>query len=161
MPARMHSEYLHGLYLENRLTAGRYAVDGRVIALRDIRAPIFAVGMARDHIAPWRSVYKVSLFSDADVTFALASGGHNVGIVNPPSAGRGSFQLMTRRHGERYMDPDTWLAAASHYEGSWWPAWEEWVRTAGSKDEVDPPELGAVEEGLPPLGDAPGSYVLG
>ena len=139
MPARMHSEYLHGLYLENRLSAGRYAVDGRVIALRDIRAPIFAVGTARDHIAPWRSVYKVSLFSDTDVTFALASGGHNVGIVNPPSRARGSFQLMTRRQGERYMEPDTWVAAAPHYEGSWWPAWEEWVRASGSNDEVDPP----------------------
>jgi len=161
MPARMHSEYLHGLYLENRLSAGRYAVDGRVIALRDIRAPIFAVGTARDHIAPWRSVYKVSLFSDTDVTFALASGGHNVGIVNPPARARGSFQLMTREEGERYMDPDAWLAAAPHFEGSWWPAWEAWIRSAGSKDEVDPPPLGATAEGYPPIEDAPGSYVHG
>jgi len=159
MPARMHSEYLHGLYLENRLSAGRYAVEGRVIAMRDIRAPIFAVGTARDHIAPWRSVYKVSLFSDTDVTFALASGGHNVGIVNPPSQEKGSFQLMTRGAGERYMDPDTWVAAAPHREGSWWPAWEQWVREAGSSEQVDPPELGAYEQGFPPLGDAPGTYV--
>ena len=161
MPARMHSEYLHGLYLENRLSAGRYAVEGRVIAMRDIRAPIFAVGTARDHIAPWRSVYKVSLFSDTDVTFALASGGHNVGIVNPPSQEKGSFQLMTRRPGERYLDPDTWVAAAPQYEGSWWPAWEQWVRAAGSKRQVDPPELGALEQGFPPLCDAPGAYVRG
>ena len=161
MPARMHSEYLHELYLENRLSAGRYAVDGKVIALRDIRAPIFALGTARDHIAPWRSVYKVTLFSDTDVTFALASGGHNVGIVNPPAQAKGSFQVMTREEGERYMDPDTWIAAAPRHEGSWWPAWEEWLRGAGSIEEVDPPPLGAVEEGYPPLADAPGSYVHG
>ena len=161
MPARMHSEYLHGLYLENRLSGGRYAVDGKVIALRDIRAPIFAVGTERDHIAPWRSVYKVSLFSDTAVTFALVSGGHNVGIVNPPSQAKGLFRLMTREEGERYMDPDTWFASAPQYAGSWWPAWEDWVRTKGSNEQVDPPSLGAVEEGYPPLADAPGSYVHG
>ncbi len=161
MPARMHSEYLHGLYLENRLSSGRYAVEGRVIALRDIRAPIFAVGMVRDHIAPWRSVYKVNLFTETDVTFALASGGHNVGIVNPPSQGRGSFQLMNRGSNDRYLEPDKWAAAAPHYEGSWWPAWEEWIRASGSKDEVDPPHVGGVEQGLPVLCDAPGIYVHG
>jgi polyhydroxyalkanoate synthase len=161
MPARMHSEYLHGLYLENRLSAGRYAVDGKVIALRDIRAPIFAVGTARDHVAPWRSVYKVNLFTETDVTFALASGGHNVGIVNPPLQAKGSFQTMTVRRGDRYVDPDTWLAAAPHSEGSWWPAWEGWLREAGSGEEVDPPSLGAIEAGYPPLADAPGAYVHG
>jgi polyhydroxyalkanoate synthase len=68
---------------------------------------------------------------------------------------------MTRRSGERYLDPDTWVAAAPQYEGSWWPAWEQWVREAGSNVEVDPPELGAYEQGFPPLCDAPGAYVRG
>ncbi len=161
MPARMHSQYLHGLYLENRLTSGRFAVEGRKIALRDIRAPIFVVGMARDHIAPWRSVYKVRLFTDTDVTFALASGGHNAGIVNPPARARGSYQLMTMGRGDRYVEPDTWLASAPAYEGSWWPAWEAWLRASGSGETVDPPHLGATEAGLPPLCDAPGAYVKG
>ena len=44
MPYRMHSEYLRRMYLKNDLAAGRYRVDGRTIALGDIRAPIFAVG---------------------------------------------------------------------------------------------------------------------
>jgi polyhydroxyalkanoate synthase subunit PhaC len=159
MPARMHSQYLHGLYLENRLSSGRYSVEARVIALRDIRAPIFAVSMARDDIAPWKSVYKVSLFTDTDVTFALASGGHNVGIVNPPAQKRGSYQLMTMARNERYVEPDAWVAAAPSYEGSWWPAWEEWLRASGSGEEVDPPDMGATEAGLPPLCEAPGVYV--
>jgi polyhydroxyalkanoate synthase subunit PhaC len=159
MPARMHSEYLRGLFLENRLSAGRFAVDGRVIAMRDIRAPIFAVGTTGDHIAPWRSVYKVSLFTDTDVTFALVSGGHNVGVVNPPGQGKGLFQLMTRRHGQRYMDPDTWATQAPSHDGSWWPDWEAWLVEAGSKSRVPPPTMGRPADGYIVLGDAPGRYV--
>ena len=159
MPARMHGEYLRSLFLENRLTAGRFAVDGRVIALRDIQAPIFAVGTMKDHIAPWRSVYKVALFSDVDVTYVLTAGGHNAGIVDEPGHHGRWFQMMTRRHGERYLDPDTWKAQAPRHDGSWWPAWQAWLVASGSSERAPPPAIGAPASGLPPLEDAPGSFV--
>jgi polyhydroxyalkanoate synthase len=93
------------------------------------------------------------------VTFALVSGGHNVGIVCPPAAHKGGFQMLTRPHGEQYIDPDTWAAEAPGYDGSWWPAWERWIVAAHSTSRVDPPSMGAPTLGLPALEDAPGQYV--
>jgi poly[(R)-3-hydroxyalkanoate] polymerase subunit PhaC len=160
MPARMHGEYLRRLFLQNDLSEGHYEVGGRPVALRDIKLPVFAVGTAKDHIAPWRSVYKINLFADADVTFLLASGGHNVGIVSPlaghPDAG---YQVATRRHGDPYQDPDSWSMQAARRAGSWWPEWEGWL-AEHSGAQGGPPETGAAREGYPPLGAAPGEYVL-
>jgi polyhydroxyalkanoate synthase len=84
MPYRMHSEYLRKLFLDNDLAEGRFEAGGRPIALEDLRAPIFAVGTERDHVAPWRSTYKIFLQVESDVTYLLTAGGHNAGIVSEP-----------------------------------------------------------------------------
>jgi polyhydroxyalkanoate synthase len=158
LPSRMHSEYLRRLYLHNDLSAGRYQVDGRPIALRDIRVPLFAVGTVKDHVAPWRSVYKINLFTDSEVTFLLTSGGHNAGIVSDPGhTGRG-YQVATRRHEEPYVDPETWARQAPRKEGSWWPEWQRWLEQhSGAR--VAPPEMGNAAAGYPVLDEAPGRYV--
>jgi polyhydroxyalkanoate synthase len=158
MPARMHSEYLRHLFLENRLSRGRYAVEGRPVALTDIRVPIFAVGTERDHIAPWQSVYKIRLLTDTELTFVLAAAGHNRGIVSPPGEPRRHFHIRTMPDDEPYIPPDQWPAMAERREGSWWPAWAEWL-AAHSGEPVDPPGMGAPDAGLPPLCPAPGTYV--
>ncbi|WP_372891625.1 alpha/beta fold hydrolase [Rhodosalinus sp.] len=159
MPAQMHGEYLRGLFMENRLTSGRYAVDGRIVALRDLSAPIFAVGTESDHIAPWRSVYKAKLFTDVDMQFVLTSGGHNGGIVSEPGHRGRRYRVGHRPPGALYMDPDTWLDHAEQKDGSWWPEWGAWLgRMSGER--VAPPPMGAPGKGLKPLAPAPGTYVF-
>jgi polyhydroxyalkanoate synthase len=159
MPYRMHAQYLRGLFMENRLTAGRYAVNGRVIALKDVRVPMFVVGTDSDHIAPWGSVYKIHLFTDNELTFVLTNGGHNAGIVADPRHRARSYRIATRRPGARYVDSDTWLAAAAAKSGSWWPEWTSWLEQRGSAARVAAPALGAPARGLAPIAAAPGLYV--
>jgi polyhydroxyalkanoate synthase len=95
----------------------------------------------------------------ADVTFLLTSGGHNVGIVNPPGVPGRSFQILARRQDEPCQDPDAWLAEAPSQEGSWWPAWEAWLQGHAGK-RVAPPGMGNDSAGHPVLDVAPGRYVL-
>ncbi|MFO1090589.1 MAG: alpha/beta fold hydrolase [Hyphomicrobiales bacterium] len=157
MPYLMHSQYLRAQFLENRLTAGRFAVEGRVIALRDIDAPVFLVGTEKDHIAPWRSVYKFRLFADTEVTFVLVAGGHNAGIVSPPGKANRHFHVGVAQHDDKYVDPDTWLTRAQATDGSWWPAWADWLARNSSPGRISPPPLG---EASGALGEAPGTYVF-
>ncbi|WP_338272488.1 PHA/PHB synthase family protein [Roseicyclus marinus] len=158
MPARMHGEYLRGLFLENRLSAGRFAVEGRVIALKDIAVPMFVVATETDHIAPWQSVYKAQLFTDGDLTFVLTKGGHNGGILSEPGHPGRHYRISHRPAGAPYAGPDGWIERHDPKDGSWWPEWSSWL-AAQSGPPVAPPEIGAVARGLPPLADAPCSYI--
>jgi polyhydroxyalkanoate synthase len=158
LPHRMHTEYLRDLYLNNDLASGRVRYDGRAVALSDIHAPIFLVGTERDHVAPWKSVYMLHLYADAEITFCLTSGGHNVGIVNPPGPGGPPrhFRVATKPAAEHYVDPEQWFARHEPRDGSWWPTWEQWLAER-SGERVAPP--GPHREYMA-MGDAPGTYVL-
>ncbi len=159
LPYRMHSQYLRGLFLENRLTGGRYAVDGKVIALKDVSIPLFAVATLSDHIAPWQSVYKLHLFTDNELKFVLTNGGHNTGIVSEPGHAHRYYHFATRSTGDRYVDAATWLAQVERAEGSWWQAWSSWLTDHSDPHRCEPPSMGSPSRGFAPLYPAPGSFV--
>ncbi len=159
MPYRMHSEYLTSLFHNNDLAEGRYLVKDRPVSLTDIRVPMFVVSTERDHVAPWRSVYKINLLADTEVTFVLTSGGHNAGIVSEPGHPGRSYRLGTRKESDTYIDPGSWISRTPEKEGSWWEAWGAWLRKR-SGNRTSPPSMGAARKGYAPLGDAPGRYVI-
>ena len=153
MPYRMHSEYLRQLFLHNDLAEGRYLTQGKSISLEDIRIPVFAVGTVTDHVAPWRSVFKIHRLLSSEVTFVLTSGGHNAGVVSPPGHPHRSYQMATHAHQQNMVDADSWQKSVAHQEGSWWPAWESWLRQHSGK-RVQAPLMAAHKIA------APGKYVL-
>ena len=155
MPYRMQSEYLRQLFLGNDLFEGRYRVDGRPLALGDIRLPSFVVATETDHVAPWRSVYKLNLAVDADMTFLLTSGGHNAGICSEPGHPGRYFRVTSLPRSENYIDPDRWLRITPPQAGSWWPTWADWLAQGQSQRAAIAVQCDDVE--LPP---APGDYVL-
>ncbi len=164
MPFRMHSEYLRKLFLDNDLSEGRFTVDGKVISLGDIRAPLFVVSTTKDHVSPWQSVYRILQLTDAPVTFVLTNGGHNGGIVSAPGHPRRRYQIATRHNGERFVDPDSWAASAPMQQGSWWFGWSDWLsdHAAATAEGVLTRNVtdGERAESLPePVCDAPGLYV--
>jgi polyhydroxyalkanoate synthase len=159
MPYRMHSQYLQGLYLCNDLAAGRFRVDGRPVALGDLKVPIYCLGTETDHVAPWRSVYKIHLLSDAEITFVLTTGGHNAGVVSPPGHPHRSHRTLTRAADGKYLDAEAYLTRAKNHNGSWWPHWHAWLASRSGAP-VAPPPMGAPGKGLVPLCNAPGQYVL-
>jgi len=152
LPARMHIEYLRSLFLNNDLAEGRFRLAGCPLALDDLKLPLFVVGTERDHIAPWRSVFKLHVLNDGELTFVLTSGGHNAGIVSEPGHPHRHFRIRVRDAGARTLGPDEWERSTAAQDGSWWPAWNAWLdRHSGRR--IAPPPMGV------PLGDAPGSYV--
>ena len=155
MPAVMHSEYLRRCYLHNEIAEGRFPVDGEPVSLSNIRQPMFVVGTEKDHVSPWKSVYKIQRLTDTDVCFVLASGGHNAGIVSEPGHPDRHYALLGRAADDPVPDPARWVASAPRHDGSWWPAWHDWLLGHGSDRTVKARTPAAADV----LGDAPGGFV--
>src|SRR6201991_4751050 len=152
MPAANHSYYLRNCYLENRLTSGSMVLDNTLLDLAKVKVPVYNLATREDHIAPAESVLYGSQFFGGPVKYVLSGSGHIAGVVNPPALGK--YQYWTNDHIENTSLPD-WIAGAQEHKGSWWPDWLQWLESIDS-ERVPARVVGDV---LPPIEDAPGSYV--
>ena len=153
MPAANHSYYLRNCYLENRLSTGSMVLDNTLLDLSKVKVPVYNLATREDHIAPAESVLYGSQFFGGPVKYVLSGSGHIAGVVNPPASGK--YQYWTN---ESIKDTTlaNWLKGAQEHKGSWWPDWRQWLE---SVDAETVPARPVGSEAMPPIEDAPGSYV--
>ncbi|MCB2046900.1 MAG: alpha/beta fold hydrolase [Novosphingobium sp.] len=156
LPAKWHRDYLRELYRDNRLIVpDALKACGVPIDLRRIETPCYIQAGKDDHIAPARSVWKMTRHLSGPWKFLLAGSGHIAGVVNPPAAGK--YQFWTN---DGQVDSlEDFVAGATEHPGSWWPNWYEWLaghdpETVSAKGKRDP---GGKSDSV--IEDAPGRYV--
>jgi polyhydroxyalkanoate synthase subunit PhaC len=153
MPAANHSFYLRNCYLNNTLARGEMVIGGEKLDLKAVKVPVYSLATREDHIAPAKSVLLGSKFFGGPLKFVLAGSGHIAGVVNPPA--RQKYQYWTGPK-PTSANLERWLAKASEHSGSWWPDWLAWLK---AQDATGVPARAPGGGVLPPIEDAPGSYV--
>jgi polyhydroxyalkanoate synthase subunit PhaC len=149
-PAALVLWTLEHLYLENRLVgANPFVLAGQHIDLKQIDIPVFVMAAENDDISPWQGVVAVHDAFAGPLTLVLGKGGHNSGVVNPPSHCRHDHVRLD------LSDPLD-LDHATQIQGSWWVSWRDFlVTTAGAMGGVIGPGGGI----RPIIEPAPGRYV--
>ena len=153
LPGRMAMQYLRGLCQRNEFSEGRFELMGETLDLADVDVPLISITAETDHIAAWKDCYRgVQKMGARSKTFVLSQSGHIAGIVNPPSKKKYGHYLNP----DLKLSADDWQAQADFHEGSWWPAWEAWLKKRSGK--LVPARTPGDSE-HPPLCPAPGTYV--
>lgn len=153
VPACWHLSYLKDMYRDNLLVKpGGISVAGVPIDLTTVKTPSYIQAGRDDHIAPAKSVYRMTRVFRGPKRFILAGSGHIAGVVNPPV-----------QHKYQYWSSDTlpadlegFVANAVETKGSWWPDWAAWLLPqSGQQVEARIPNDGPMAV----IEDAPGRYV--
>ena len=153
LPGPMYCWYLRQTYLENRLREpGGTMQRGVPVDLSNIELPAFVYASREDHIVPWQTAFASTGLLGGKTCFVLGASGHIAGVINPPA--------KRKRHhwvGELQPDAAAWLDAARQVEGSWWPAWSDWLRGHAGALVAAPRQAGNTEFAV--IEAAPGRYV--
>ena len=156
LPAKWHNAYLRDLYRDNRLsTPDSMVVDGTPIDLSLIETPTYVQAGREDHIAPAKSVWKLTEHFSGPARFVLAGSGHIAGVVNPPDAGK--YQYWVNEDEPRSLEE--FQGGATEHKGSWWPDWIEWLEAQDARRVPAKNKRRPGGRGDTAIEDAPGRYV--
>jgi polyhydroxyalkanoate synthase len=154
MTAGLHADFVD-LAMDNKLvTPGAVTVMDVPIDLSKVTADAYVVAGRTDHLTPWQNCYRSAELLGGATRFILSTSGHIAALVNPPGNKKASFLAGKVRQ----VDPAAWPNRAAMHEGSWWPDAANWLAKHCGQDRPAPAAAG--DDGLPPLADAPGSYVF-
>lgn len=158
MPAKMHTEYLRWMYLENRLTKpNAITLLDKSLDISAIDIPTFFVGTQKDHITPWKSVYQGFQLVQGQKQFLLGDSGHVAGIIHSPTVQKRKKYGYTVSKQKFYPETaDAWLQQTSYMQGSWWSYWIVWLRKHSGK-KIPAPSFAELHH--PGIDEAPGEYI--
>jgi len=153
LPGPMYCWYLRNTYLENRLREPGGTVQcGVPVDLSRVDVPAFVYASREDHIVPWQTAYASTGLLGGDTRFVLGASGHIAGVINPPAKRKRNYWTA-----DLAPDAQQWLAGAQSVDGSWWPAWTEWLAAHAGALVAAPRQLGSAEYAV--IEPAPGRYV--
>jgi polyhydroxyalkanoate synthase len=153
MTAGLHRDFLQLGAANALVSPGAATMLGSPVDLGAVDRDSYIVAGITDHICPWQSCYRTTQLLGGRPQFLLSTSGHIAAMVNPPGNEKARYQLAK----ESPEDPQEWLRRAETCHGSWWPDYTSWLAERCGENQTAPGELGG--GGLPPVGDAPGTYV--
>jgi polyhydroxyalkanoate synthase subunit PhaC len=154
LPAALYAQYLE-LYEGNLLARpGGLTILGTPVDLGKVDVDTYAMAGSTDHIVSWRAAYATTQVLGGRVEFVLSNAGHIQSMVNPVGGAKASY----RTGPETGPDPDRWLERSTEHRGSWWEHWAAWLAERSGNRHPARGNLGSADH--PPLGPAPGTYVL-
>ena len=157
LPAKLHSDYLRSMYLNNKIVKKEYKFKDLFLDLSKIKTPMFHVATTEDHIAPWKSVFSGLKNYSNQCKFILANSGHIAGIIQGKGAKPGKQYFYENNNSDVKTNATQWLDTADKKDGSWWPQWISWLEQFSGKAKQSK-EINAGK--FKPIYNAPGEYVV-
>jgi len=154
LPARLHADFLDLIGTNPFVNSGELKVCRKPLDMRKLNLDSYVVAGVTDHITPWQGCYNTAKLYGERSTFVLANSGHIQSLINPPGNQKALFWTSPAQA----ATAEKWLEHASKESGSWWPHWLSWVQNRSGEKKPAPAKLGTAE--IPPLGEAPGQYVM-